>query len=63
MNIVEAAKLKRGSDSLDDQIEMILDTQKHGGASGVFHGMSEDDLQIFMRHPNTMIACAWRASS
>ena len=31
--------------------------KSEGGASGVFHGMSEDDLKIFMRHPNTMIAC------
>src|SRR5205823_1444156 len=29
----------------------------HGGASAVFHGMNEEDLQKFMRHPNTMIAC------
>jgi N-acyl-D-amino-acid deacylase len=57
LNIVEAAKAKRGSDSLDDQIEMILEIQQHGGASGVFHGMNEEDLQKFMRHPNTMIAC------
>jgi N-acyl-D-amino-acid deacylase len=57
LNIVEAAKEKRGSDSLDDQVEMILDIQKNGGASGVFHGMSEDDLKTFMRHPDTMIAC------
>jgi N-acyl-D-amino-acid deacylase len=56
MNIAEAARAKRGSDSLDDQIEMVLEIQKNGGASGVFHGMNEDDLQIFMRHPNTMIA-------
>lgn len=57
MNIVEAAKAKRGSGSLDDQVEMILEIEKNGGASGVFHGMSEDDLKTFMRHPNTMIAC------
>ena len=57
LNIVEATRAKRGSESLDDQIEMILDVQLHGGASGVFHGMSEDDLKIFMRHPNTMVAC------
>jgi N-acyl-D-amino-acid deacylase len=56
-NIVEAAKSKKGSDSLDAQIEMILDIQSNGGASGVFHGMSEDDLKIFMKHPNTMVAC------
>jgi N-acyl-D-amino-acid deacylase len=57
LNIAEAAKAQRGSDSLDDQVEMILEIQKNGGASGVSHGMSEDDLATFMRHPNTMIAC------
>lgn len=57
LNIVQAAKKVRGSDSLDDQIEMILELQKNGSASGVFHGMSEEDLQQFMRHPNTMVAC------
>jgi N-acyl-D-amino-acid deacylase len=56
LNIVEAAKKVRGSDSLDDQIEMILELQKNGSASGVFHGMSEEDLQKFMQHPNTMVA-------
>ena len=57
LNIVEAARKIRGSDSLDDQIEMILELEKNGSASGVFHGMSEEDLQKFMRHPNTMVAC------
>jgi N-acyl-D-amino-acid deacylase len=57
LNIAEAAKAKRGSDSVDDQIEMIIDIEKNGGASGVFHGMSEDDLKTFMSHPNTMVAC------
>jgi N-acyl-D-amino-acid deacylase len=57
LNIAQAAKAVRGSDSLDDQVEMILDIEKNGGATGVFHGMSEQDLQVFMRHPNTMVAC------
>jgi N-acyl-D-amino-acid deacylase len=55
-SIAEAAKVKRGSDSLDDQIELILEIEKTGGASGVFHGINEDDLQKFLQHPNTMIA-------
>jgi N-acyl-D-amino-acid deacylase len=54
--IVEAARLKRGSDSLDDQIELILEIESKGSGGGVFHGMNEEDLQKFMRHPNTMIA-------
>jgi N-acyl-D-amino-acid deacylase len=57
LNIAEAARNVRGSDSVADQIEMILEIQKNGGAQGVFHGMSEEDLQKFMRHPNTMVAC------
>jgi N-acyl-D-amino-acid deacylase len=55
-NVVEAAKLKRGSDSIDDQIEMILEIQRNGGATGVFFGIDEEDLQRFMQHPNTMFA-------
>jgi N-acyl-D-amino-acid deacylase len=57
LNIVEAAKKVRGSDSLEDQIELVLELEKNGSASGVFHGMNEEDLSTFMRHPNTMIAC------
>ncbi len=56
LNIVEAAQKARGNDSLDDQIEMIFEIEKHDGASAVFHGMSEPDVEAFMRHPNTMIA-------
>ncbi|HEY6167896.1 MAG TPA: D-aminoacylase [Verrucomicrobiae bacterium] len=54
--IPEAAKLKRGSDSLDDQIGLLLDIERSGGGSGIFHGMSEPDLQTFLRHPLTMVA-------
>lgn len=57
LNIVEATKKVRNSDSLDEQIEMVLEIEKNGSASGVFHGMNEQDLQTFMKHPNTMIAC------
>lgn len=56
LNIVEAAKKVRGSDSLEDQIEMLLEIETNGGASGVFHGMSDEDLAGFMKHPNTMFA-------
>jgi N-acyl-D-amino-acid deacylase len=55
-NVVEAAKLKRGSDSLDDQIELILEIHTKGGATGVFFGIDENDLRMFMQHPNTMFA-------
>jgi N-acyl-D-amino-acid deacylase len=54
--IPEAAKLKRGSDSLDDQIELLFEIEANGGGSAVYHNMDEPDLQKFLRHPLTMIA-------
>ncbi len=51
----EAAQRKLGSDSLESQIQLILEIQSMGGASGVFHGISEDDLRRFLSHPNTML--------
>src|SRR5262249_15619678 len=54
--IPQAAKLLRGSDTLDDQIETILDIEARGGAQGVFHGMNEQDLRKFLVLPQTMIA-------
>jgi N-acyl-D-amino-acid deacylase len=56
LNIVEATRKTRGSDSVDDQIDLILEIQQNGGASGVFHGIDENDLRQFLQHPNTMIA-------
>ncbi|WP_395743628.1 amidohydrolase family protein [Prosthecobacter sp.] len=55
-SIPEAAKIRRGNDALNDQIEVILEIEAQGGASAIFHGMNEEDLQIFMKHPLTMIA-------
>ena len=54
--IPQAAKIFRGADTLDDQIETILDIEARGGAQGVFHGMSEPDLKKFLALPHTMIA-------
>ena len=56
LNVVQAAKKKCGDDSLDRQIELIFQIQTNGGASAVFHSMSEDDIRLFMQHPNTMFA-------
>ena len=56
LNIMDAAAKKRGGNSLDDQIELILEIQSNGGASGVFHGIDEEDLRQFLQHPNTMFA-------
>ncbi len=55
-NLVEATKILTGKDGLDDQIETIFNLQSDGGASCIFHGMSEGDVANFMSHPYTMIA-------
>ena len=54
--IPEAAKQRRGADTLEDQVEVILEIEAQGGASAIFHGMKEEDLQTFLKHPLTMIA-------
>lgn len=54
--IPQTAKILRGADTLDDQIETILDIEARGGAQGVFHGMNEADLRKFMVQPHTMVA-------
>jgi len=56
LSVADAAKRRRSSATVDDQIELILEIQGHGGATGIFHGISEPDLQAFLRHPNTMFA-------
>jgi N-acyl-D-amino-acid deacylase len=56
LNVAQAARKLRGAETVDDQIETILEIEKNGGASAVFHGMSEEDLQCFLRQTNTMIA-------
>jgi len=56
LRIPGAAKRVFGHSSLDDQINLVLTIQTHGGATAVFHGISEQDMQHFLRHPNTMIA-------
>jgi len=54
--LVEAAKPNAARIRWMTQIEMIWRFKKTEGQRR-FPCMSEDDLQAFLRHPNTMIAC------
>ncbi|HMO64038.1 MAG TPA: D-aminoacylase, partial [Verrucomicrobiota bacterium] len=56
LNLAEAARQRRGSDTLEDQLETALELVAAGGGTGVFHGMSEEDLRGFAAHPHTMFA-------
>ena len=55
-NIKEIAKIARGKDNLDAQIEQIFEMYSNGGAQMVYHVMDEGDLQNILREPFTMIA-------
>ena len=55
-SIAEISKQVRGKKDVENQIEQILAMYEAGGASMVYHGMSEDDVQRIMREPFTMIA-------
>ena len=56
LSVPEAAKAHSGRATLDDQIDLLLEIEKNGGASGVFHGMHEDDLRAFLKDAHTMFA-------
>ncbi|HXF43324.1 MAG TPA: D-aminoacylase, partial [Pyrinomonadaceae bacterium] len=55
-NIKQIAKIARGRDKLDDQIEQIFEMYKNGGAGMVYRVMDEQDVQNIMKQPFTMIA-------
>lgn len=56
LTIPQAAKKVRGTNAVEDQMELLLDIERRGGGSGVFHGMNEEDLATFLKHPLTMVA-------
>lgn len=55
-NIAEITKIARGKNTVDDQIDQILEMYDKGGAQMVYRSMSEEDVKNIMREPFTMIA-------
>lgn len=54
---VEEINLMKGrKHSAKEEAETIIDIMLHGGASAVFHGMSEEDIKRIMRYPFNMFA-------
>lgn len=41
--------------TLETGIDLILELELQGGFIGIFHAMSEQDIDQFLQHPNTMI--------
>ncbi|HYT65369.1 MAG TPA: D-aminoacylase [Vicinamibacterales bacterium] len=52
----QVASRRRGSDSADAQFEAAREMLLEGGASMVYHFMSDDDVDRIMRHPQVAIA-------
>jgi len=48
--------LKGNKHKKQKEAETIIDIMKHGGASAVFHGMSEEDIKRIMQYPFNMFA-------
>ena len=42
--------------SVVNAAELAMELEENGGCMGVFHSMSEEDVQRIMKHPTTMIA-------
>ncbi|MFV0387376.1 MAG: N-acyl-D-amino-acid deacylase family protein [Pyrinomonadaceae bacterium] len=55
-NLKQIAKIARGDDSYDSQIEQMFEMYEKGGAEMVYHIMSEEDVSNIMKQPFTMIA-------
>jgi N-acyl-D-aspartate/D-glutamate deacylase len=56
LSMKQVAQKIRRSDSLDDQLESARTMMVHGGASMVYHLMSDADVERIMRHPQVGVA-------
>lgn len=48
--------LKGRKDTITEEVKTIFEIMRNGGASCVFHGMSEDDVRYFVKYPFNMFA-------
>jgi N-acyl-D-amino-acid deacylase len=56
LSMQQVARRRSGSDSADAQFEAAREMLLEGGASMVYHFMSDDDVDRIMRHPEVSIA-------
>lgn len=52
-----------GVPSIENGAEYVIEGQKNGGASCIYHAMEEKDVEQIMQHPLTMIASDGRLST
>jgi N-acyl-D-amino-acid deacylase len=56
LSMLQVAQRRKGSDSADAQFEAAREMLLEGGASMVYHFMSDDDVDRIMKHPEVSIA-------
>jgi N-acyl-D-amino-acid deacylase len=56
LSMKQVAQLRKGSDSADAQFEVAREMLLEGGASMVYHFMSDDDVDRIMKNPDVAIA-------
>ena len=56
LSMKQVAMKLGGDDSADAQFEAARAMLRNGGAQMVYHFMSEDDLTVFMKHPQVAVA-------
>ncbi|MBS1626598.1 MAG: D-aminoacylase [Bacteroidetes bacterium] len=56
-SIEEVNIIKGRKHTAKEEIITIMEMMKQGGASMVFHGMSEEDIKNIMQYPYNMFAC------
>lgn len=56
-SIEQINRMKGRKHKVAAEAETIIDIMMAGGASAVFHGMSEDDVKRIMQYPFNMFAC------
>ena len=55
-NLAEITRMRGREATFENAAETLLEIQHSGGCQGVFHAISEDDVERIMKYPFTMIA-------
>jgi N-acyl-D-amino-acid deacylase len=56
LSMKQVAAKRKGADSIDAQLEVAREMMLAGGASMVYHFMSDDDVDRIMKHPFVSVA-------
>jgi dihydroorotase/N-acyl-D-amino-acid deacylase len=56
LNLTEVLQLRELPVTIENAAELVMDLQRAGGCSCVYHAMSDEDVDRIMQHPRTMIA-------